>query len=549
MVSAAKEFMNKIRAGYPLLWVKTHEEQRVLVEYVNEITNAKIKNGDETESYGIYTWDVAQGIRNATIKDASLAFSVPVARTEGDPQAAIKWLDDTAPNNTILILKDFHTYVAKNFGSHDIVNRMIRNSISAYKALGKVLVVLSPIVEVPIELDKEVSVLTYKLPGREDLKAVLYGIYESAGVPANRQPQGVAEDALLDAALGMTAVEAENAFSVSLIEAKGFDSAIIRREKASIVKKSGVMEIFESSETLETIGGLENLKSWLLKRKKCTSSQARAFGVRPLKGVVFVGPPGTGKSLTAKATASLLQRPLLKLDLGNVLDQYVGNSEHNMQKVLDMADAVAPCVLWIDEVEKDISGSKGGQESHEVSKKILKMLLNWMQERKSDVFMVMTANQVESLPPELIRSGRVDAVYWVDLPDDIQRGEIIKIHLKKVGRDPAKFESSMSELVSISAGFSGAEIETWIAEALAAAFDADRADLTVEDLKSTVNEITPISTLMANDITKAREWAKKRRCKNASIDHSKPEVTGPEVVGKRKLSKVSIPVPGSDTPE
>lgn len=141
-------------------WVKTHEEQRVLVEYVNEITNAKIKNGDVTESYGMYTWDIAQGVRNATISEGSLAFSAAVARTEGDPQAAIKWLDDTAPNNTILILKDYHNYVAKNFGSHDIVNRMIRNSITTYKALGKVLVILSPIVDVPIELDKEVSVLT-----------------------------------------------------------------------------------------------------------------------------------------------------------------------------------------------------------------------------------------------------------------------------------------------------------------------------------------------------------------------------------------------------
>jgi ATP-dependent 26S proteasome regulatory subunit len=542
----SSEFMNKVRAGYPILWVKTHEEHRALMEYVAEVTKKSIKNHESgaTEKYTAFSWDVSDGVRSLEISDGCLALGDTVKDTAEVPGRALTWLDTQGADNTILFLKDYHNYLfSKDFKDADIVKRMIRNLISKFKAQGKVLCILSPVVDIPVELDKEVSVINYKLPTREDLKQVLLGVCESAGIPANKQPKPAEEESLLDAALGMTAVEAENAFSVSLIEAKGFDASVIRREKASIVKKSGTLEIFETSESLETIGGLENLKNWLLKRRKCSSSKARDFGVRPLKGVVFVGPPGTGKSLTAKASATLLGRPLLKLDLGNVMDQYVGNSEHNMTRVLEMADAISPCVLWIDEVEKDISGNKGGQESHEVSKKILKMLLNWMQEKKSDVFVVMTANQVESLPPELIRSGRIDALYWCDLPDCVQRAEIIRIHLKKVHREPTMFDKSMDKLVGLCDNFTGAEIETWVAEALVRAFDADHDDLTIEDLETTVKEITPISTLMSADIQRARDWAKGRKCKMASIDHSKPAVAGVQVDGKRKIS---IPVPPMD---
>jgi SpoVK/Ycf46/Vps4 family AAA+-type ATPase len=900
--SASSEFMNKVRAGYPLVWIKTHEEHRVLMQYVTEITKKKILNHETnaSEKYTAYSWDVSEGIRSLDITDGCLSLGEAVKDTQDTPIRALAWLDQNGEDNTILFLKDFHAYLQKkDFGDADIVRRMIRNLISKFKAQGKVLAIVSPVVDIPTELDKEVSVINFKLPDREDLKQVLQGVCESAGIPENKQPKGDELDAVLNAALGMTSVEAENAFSYSLIISKKFDASVIRQEKASIVKKSGVMEIFETTESLDTIGGLENLKTWLKKRKKCCSSKAKEFGVRPLKGVVFVGPPGTGKaqpldatiytpqgikrmgdikigdmichptgitarvvavypqgkkdiykvsfkdgsfteccedhlwevsprdirwrkknrivmalkdmishiiskdghynysirltspvkfhhkkvlidpyvmgsllgdgslgniadtkhrralgftsfddlivekvkkfvdvfpnhqmkrkqkgqynlittkgaqgqkgrynqfksflekygllgmtspnkfipeeylfndvqsrlqllrglcdtdgtaskrlsehsiefstsserlardirflveslggicpitqrmgyykkngirknckkayrcwirfdtlnpfdlprksnrhrdyvryhptrvitgiekigikeaqcisidkpdglyltnnfivthnSLTAKAASSLLERPLLKLDLGNVLDQYVGNSEHNMGRCLEMADAISPCVLWIDEVEKDISGNKGGQDSHEVSKKILKMLLNWMQERKSDVFVVMTANQVESLPPELIRPGRIDAVYWVDLPDAVQRAEIIRIHLKKVHRDATMFDKNMDELVDLCKDFTGAEIETWITEALVRAFDAEHDELTLEDLKETVREITPISILMAADIARARNWAENRHCKVASINHTKPAEATKE--GKRKIS---IPVP------
>lgn len=552
MLSASADFMNKIQSGNPLLWVKTHEEQRALTQYVREISKKTIKNSDTgvNEKYSLYTWDVADGIREISIKEGCLALGEPIANIKpGDPVAPLKWLEDKdTPENSILILKDYHFYLdGKTFSTADIVRRNIRNLIT--RNPGKTLVILSPVLDIPIELDKSVNVVDFKLPTRDDLKIVLKGVCESAGMPEARWPKGAEEETLIDAAMGMTSMEAENAFSLPLIVAGAFDPVVVRKEKSNIVKKSGILEVIEASETMDDIGGLEILKQYLIDRKDSSTVEAKEFGVQAPRGLLFVGVPGCGKSLTAKATASTFGWPLLRLDMGNVFGSYVGESEHNMQKCMDIIDAVSPCCLWIDEIEKDLAGNKTGtgQEGHETTKKVFKMLLTWLNEHKSEVMLVATANSVQSLPPELLRAGRIDKIFWVDLPDAVQRAEIFKIHLKKIGRKADLFDKDMNQLVTVSTGFSGAEIEVWIKEALIKAFSSKHKELTLQDLLDTVGEITPISRLMATEIKQSREWLQGRGCKNASIVRNTPaETTG---TGKRKISAQPSTDPEPEIPD
>jgi len=538
--AAATEFMNKVKASYSCLWVKTHEEERALVEYVSAAAVAIIPNPETKvdEYFSTYTWDIASGLRKVTIDDGRLTYEKAMEKST-DPGKPLIWIDTPQASggpgdNAIIFLKDYHEYLGKSFRDADIIKRTIRNILPALRGTCKCLVILSPVVVIPDELDKEIRMIDYKLPTRTELKGVLQYICESAGVPNNKRPTPALEEELINAALGMTSIEAGNAFCVSLTEGKGLKPEIIRREKSSIVQKSGSLEVVEVTETLADVGGLELLKQDLMIRKNNFTNAAHDFGVRSPKGIVFVGVPGCGKSLTAKATASAFGMPLFRLDVSKIFGKYVGESEGNMAKCLDIAAANAPCVLWIDELEKSMSGNKDGDESHETSKKVFGMLLNFLQERKTDVFLVATANSVKALPPELLRSGRIDKLYWVDLPDNVQREEILKIHLRKIGRNPDMFNTDMAQLVTLCDQFSGADIEQWVQEALNLAFASKHTDLMLQDLISTVGEITPTSRLMGDVIIENRAWALKHGCKRASPERPQPQ---PEVRGngRRKI--------------
>jgi hypothetical protein len=333
-------FINYINAGYPLMWLKTHEEIRALTDYASQVYNLKVK--DDEHKYTVYAWDVAEGIRQMTIKNGALASGDVLSGTAQDPLLPLVWLDEKAIDNTILFLKDYRPFIQKEFGDSTLLIRKIRNLINKFRAQGKVLVILSPEVQIPSELDKDINVINYKLPGREQLKIVLQAACEASGAPYPKD-----DEELINAALGLTASEAENAFSISLVESKMFNSKIIRREKSGVVKKTGLLEVIESEYTMSDIGGLENLKAWLEGRKACFGSQAQAFGITPPKGLLLAGVPGTGKSLSAKAAAAALNRPLLRFDMGRIMGGIVGESESNMRKCLEIAAAVAPAVLWI----------------------------------------------------------------------------------------------------------------------------------------------------------------------------------------------------------
>jgi AAA+ superfamily predicted ATPase len=554
-VITSSDFMDRVRGSSPLQWIKTFEDGRVFKAYVTELLTTKIINPEtkKEEKYHAYVWDVADGLRKLDFANGEVTISEPMdkadtpqnKRTAGEPYAPLDWFAKE-PNleNTVLFLQGYHKYLVKDFAQSDVLIQKLRNHANALKSpsknLCKIIAIVSPVVDIPIELSKEVHVVDFKIPDRNALKGILRKVSVDAGKPYPEDR----EEALVDSALGMIDQQAEEAFTISVIRHKEFDPIFIRNEKANAVKQSNIIEIVDTTGlSLDDIGGNEILKQWFVQRKNCTTAAARSYGIQQPKGLLIVGTSGCGKSLTAKCAPVAWNRPLLRFDLGKVFGSLLGESEQNMQSALDTADACSPCFLWVDEIEKSASGNKGGgsgQEGHEVTRKVFQQLLTWMNEKKTDVFLIATANSVESLPPELLRAGRMDAIFFVDLPDHIQREEIIRIHLRRSGQNPKGFDAEMAEMIRITEQFSGAEIEQWVKEALIHAFNAGKPRPVMEDFVAAKEEITPIALLMPTEIAATRAWAKARKAKVASITHE--VVTSAPAQGR----KVNIAIPGSD---
>ncbi len=334
-------FLNYVAAGYPLLWIQTHEEFRAMTTFAKEIAQ-----GDE--EYTLYSWDQIDGVKVRKL-DKGVLKEAPLKDDKGNEEeglddsfAVLDWAGapkDGMGENSILFLQDYHHFIKK-----DQITRKIRNILPYFRACGKVLVIISHSVELPDEIEKEVTPIQFLLPDVNELRITLRGISLAAKKSTSVDPYPKNDLPILEAALGMTSLEAENAFALSLREKKAFDATLINREKATIVKKTKVLEVIEVKETLDDVGGLDNVKAWLKTRENSFTEKARKFGLKPPKGLLMGGLPGTGKSLTAKCTAAVLKRPLLRLDIGKILDKYVGGSESNMRKCLDIADAVAPCL-------------------------------------------------------------------------------------------------------------------------------------------------------------------------------------------------------------
>jgi len=518
-------FLNYVAAGYPLLWVETHEEFRAMTVFAKEMEMTK-------EKYNLYSWDRIDGIKKRELiedKEGNKELCSKLLEEEGlnDVHIALQWAGSTTEHsmgdNSILFLLDYHHYIKE-----DTVSRKIRNLINAFKAQGRMLVIISHKVDIPPEIEKEITVIPFGLPDRDHLKITLKGVCEDADAP---YPED--DKILLDAALGMTCLESENAYSLSLREKKCFDPKLIRREKATIVKKTGLLEVIQSEEGIDDIGGLNNLKLWLQAREGCFSKAAEDFGIKPPKGLLLVGVPGTGKSLSAKVVASIFQRALLRLDMGRIFGSYVGESEGNFRKCLQIAEAIAPDILWIDELEKSFGGA-GSDGQHETSKRIFSSFLTWMEEKIADVFIVATANNVTALPAELLR--RFDTIFWVDVPDSIkQRIEILDIHLRKVGHQNDILDRE--KLAETCEGFTGSEIKKWVEAALVRAFQQGHK-LTEQAFLDVHKDVTPISILMKSDIDASRKWAETHGVKWASVKDEELEKT--PIVLKRTKRKLDL---------
>src|SRR6195952_1998648 len=472
-----------IRAGYAGLYLVSHEEQRV---------EAELKAIAASLKHGLYAWSATAGL----IDTAS-----GTCRGAQDPMEVLGVLAEL-PEDSIVLLRDYHLFFAD---PNPLLLRQLKDQLRAGKTKGHTVAVLGCRLKLPPELEREFIVVDFTLPGAEALGEVLSGILKSTG---KKRPSPESTEALIDAARGLTTTEAEDAFALSVVECGDLDPVVIAREKAQAVKKNGLLELVETQESLASIGGLDLLKEWLLKRREAFSPRAKEYRLPMPKGVLMLGIPGCGKSLTAKATASVPGVPLLRLDAGRIFAGLVGQSESNLRAVIQTAEAIAPCVLWIDELEKGFAGSpSSGSTDGGTSSRVFGSFLSWMQEKTSPVFIVATANDVSQLPPELLRKGRWDELFFVDLPNAEERETIWTIQIQKYQRDPNEFD--LVQLARATEGLTGSEIENVFVDSLFHSFDAGKepTDLTIA---SVLVDFVPLSKLMAEQIAGMRDWARGR---------------------------------------
>jgi hypothetical protein len=496
-----------VRARYPLVYLVTSEEQRL---------DAILAGLAESHGKALLGWSITAGFRR--LGGAQIGGAPEDAKAPLDALAAVARLAEPA----LVVLKDFHPFL-----SDPVVVRALRELAHALKSTYTTVVLLSPTLVIPPELEKEVSVLDVPLPTYRDLVQLLKEI-----VGVLRQGKGAKveltkddADALIKAALGLTLAEAENAFAKAIAHDGKLSKEDVPRvldEKRQVIRKSGLLEYFPGEERLADVGGLDLLKTWLGRRGAAFSEAARRFGLPEPKGLLLLGVQGCGKSLTAKAIAAQWRLPLLRLDMGRIFSGLVGSSEENLRRAIQVAESVAPVVLWIDEIEKGLSGVQGSAFGDGgVTARVAGTLLTWLQEKTAPVFVVATANRIEQLPPELLRKGRFDDIFFIDLPSAAERREILEIHVRRRGRDPRAHD--LVALARRTAGFSGAEIEQAVISALYDAF-AEGRELEPAHLARAVDEARPLSVTMREEIASLREWARTRtRAASSATPESIPE--------------------------
>ncbi|MCB1206438.1 MAG: AAA family ATPase, partial [Verrucomicrobiae bacterium] len=419
-----------------------------------------------------------------------------------DPVAALEAVE-AIEGDCLVLLRDFAALLKDR---DPVLVRKLRDTLRHAKASGKLLLLLGVWKPLPPELERELTRLDLALPGPELLGELLDQLLSNAGIG---NPPSEIREAVIRAATGLTTMEAENAFALSLIEADTIQPSLVAREKAHALRSGGLLEVIETEATLDAIGGLENLKAWLIQRGEAFTERARTYGLPVPKGMLVLGVPGTGKSLTAKATASVFGVPLLKLDAGRLFGGLVGQSEANVRSVIQTAEAISPCVLWIDEIEKGLGGAgdSGGSTDGGTSARVFGTMLNWLQDKTAPVFVVATANDVSKLPPEMLRKGRWDELWFVDLPDTRERTAIWDLVIAKYGRQVTAYDPVV--LARASELHTGAEIEAAFVEALHRAFAEDREPGEL-DLGEVLNESVPLAVSMSESIERLRHWAKGR---------------------------------------
>jgi len=498
-----KEELNiLIQAQYPLIYLITPEEERA------ELAISKIAS-ENAEYRKVYVWTVTKGV--VEYGYGQTRQSSQTNHNTVSPEAAIEWTTRQKEAG-IYIFKDLHPFI-----DGPVITRWLRDAIAAFKNSDKTIILMSPIQTLPIELEKEVIVMDYPLPNLAELNQVL-----SARLAKSRKSSINTEtrEKLLKAALGLTKDEAEKVYRKAQLKTNQLTEAevdIVLSEKKQLIRRNGILEYIEEDETLNSVGGLEELKRWLRQRSNAFTERAREYGLPQPKGMLILGIPGCGKSLIAKTTSRLWGLPLLRLDMGRVYDgSTVGRSEANLRNALKTAESISPVILFIDELDKAFSGGVGsGDSDGGTSGRIFGSFLTWMQEKKSPVFVMATANRVERLPGEFLRKGRFDEIFFVDLPNSAERQDIFKIHLGKRRSDINRF--NIEQLTKVSDGFSGAEIEQAIIAAMYDAFAQDR-EFTQLDIIAAIKATLPLSRTMTEQVTALRDWAGQRaRPASASV--------------------------------
>jgi SpoVK/Ycf46/Vps4 family AAA+-type ATPase len=409
----------------------------------------------------------------------------------------------------VFILKDFHRHM-----DDPVVVRRLRDVGQKFSANRRTVVITAPEIEVPAELKKLVEYFDLPLPDRNRLRDIIHETFTrlSKTYTLKLQLDEAGVDAMAANLRGLTEEEAERAISQALVTRYALCPETITdvlEAKKQLLRHSGMLEFIQASDNMGAVGGLENLKHWLGQRRGAWEDSAREFGLEPPHGVIILGVQGCGKSLCARAVAGEWKLPLVKFDTSAVYDKYIGETEKRIRKVFQIAEGLAPCVLWIDELEKVFAGSGPDSASADagVSSRLLASFLSWMQDRKSPVFVAATCNNVRVLPPELIRKGRFDELFFVDLPNQNERKQIFSIQITKRKRNPAEFD--LDSIATAANGYSGAEIDAAVQGGLYAAY-SEKKPLTTQILLDALRQTVPLSTTRAEEIAALREWARTR---------------------------------------
>lgn len=504
MSDFASQLAAYFRARFTLIVIVTDEEQRA----VDKIQAAcKIDDPPRT----VRRWDAARGIHDSKSGSAM------------DAQTLLETITSVSANDRVVyVLHDFHLWWENPEGNKTPFLRLLRSAAQDLKRKRACIVVTTPRRSIPDELREEAFVVEMPLPDETEIEEILVKVLSAIETKPNQKMIRQ----YVQAARGLSSSQAERAFGEVLVKTGKIDQdglALVNQSKKAILRESEALEYFSSDESRETVGGLEVLKEWLSTREWAFTPDAEAYGLPQPKGVALIGIPGTGKSLTAKLISSMWHMPLVRLDVGALFGSLLGESESRLRRAIALAETVAPCVLWIDEIEKAFGGADldGG-----TSQRIFGTILNWMQEKTKPVFIIATANDVTRLPPELLRRGRFDEVFFLDLPTRSEREDILRVHVKRRRRNPEYFD--IAAIADKTPGFVGAELEQCVVDAMYAAFEDGQRDFTTEDIVRAAEDLVPLCQSQKERVDILRLWLEQGRARSAS--HRDKQVARDEYV-------------------
>lgn len=499
LISSMRRYLD---AGFPIIYVHSFEDQK-LINGINTFT----------DKHHVYSWSLADGSTAYSPKNGTWEkTSDGVSNTSGliSSLSQLKLLNSL--DRSVILIKDAQLVLedAQAIAMLRDLSEMI------YAGLDCNIVLVSPVLKIPEELETYITILEDDALSPDEIARIIDSFVDESGLPELIPDL---RSSMIQSFKGLSEYEIINLLRLALAddgELNHADLDLIREQKKQVILKSGTLEMVEVREKIDDIGGLDKLKEWLnLKSKVMLNlNEARKFGVDIPKGVLIAGVPGCGKSLCAKAAGTLFQVPVLRLDMGKLLGKYLGESETNMRRAIQLAENISPCILWVDELEKAFAGIGGG--GHEVTGRLFGSFLTWLQEKTTPVFVVATANDISRLPPELLRKGRFDEIFFVTLPNKKEREQIFRIHIQKRRSQDLQNDLNISSLASQTEGFSGADIEGVIKDAVEKAFASNRTPLSTQLIMKVISETHPISEIMKDAIDKMISEYEVRKFKKAT---------------------------------
>ena len=490
-MSFREEFELLLRACYPLIYIPTTEEERVETAIASCAKNLSNRN--------LYIWDFVDGYQDNP-NNAGVGTRNPLQALE-----YVEKLQPQVPG--VFVLRDFHRFL------EDVsISRKLRNLARKLKSQPKNLVILAPEVAIPPELTEVITVVDFPLPTAGEIKTEITQLLSSTG----KAPDGKMLGELVRSAQGLPLERIRRVLTRAIAahgEIRPEDVELVLEEKRQSIRQTQILDFYPATEQISDIGGLDDLKSWLLRRGGAFSERARSYGLPHPRGLMLVGIQGTGKSLTAKAIAHHWHLPLLRLDVGRLFGGLVGESESRTRQMINLAEALAPCILWIDEIDKAFSGI-GGRGDGGTTSRVFGTFINWLGEKQSPVFVVATANNIRQLPPEMLRKGRFDEIFFVDLPSEVERKAIFQVHLSRLRPHNLK-NYDLEQLAQETPGFSGAEIEQTLIEAMHIGFSENR-DFSTDDILEATQQIIPLARTAQEQIQFLQSWARDGNVRLAS---------------------------------